>query len=69
VAKKPGDVVTKFLADLSKDPEKLGNFILNPKKFMEEMKIPKKHQSRIWRAVTLNVMKHLVNAAIVHQHH
>jgi hypothetical protein len=69
MAKKRPDLVRKFLADLAKDPEKLGSFILDPYGFMEDMKIPKKDQTRIWRAVTVDVMKHLVGAGVLHQHY
>ena len=65
--------VLKFLAEITKDPEKLGRFILDPWGFLKSeniggIPIPKRLWEPIWRAVAHEVMDDLLNAAECYEH-
>lgn len=49
----------QFLAEIATDPEKLGRFILNPERVMNEAKIPKKDRVHIKNAIATVVHKKL----------
>jgi hypothetical protein len=55
--------VKQFLRDLATDAEKLGKFIKNPEKLMNQAGIDKKHRIHIRNSVALEVCKKLARTA------
>jgi hypothetical protein len=52
--------IKKFLTELATDPEKLGQFILDPDRVLRAAKIDKKHWLHIKNAVAHDVHQKLV---------
>jgi hypothetical protein len=65
--------VLRFLAELTKDPNRLGTFILDPWGFLATQRIggkpiPKRLWESILQAVTREVMDELLNAHAWYEH-
>lgn len=58
--KSPKKSAKQFLMEVATDPEKLGNFILDPEDAMNAAKVPKKEQAHIKNAIAHYVHERLV---------